>query len=379
MAFRTISEPLAGRVAEAVPAERLARAARGRHRHWGRDDALPTVRDPPNGYLAILFRPAITYRMFRPLLLVFLVLPLSAAAQDWAAYEPLLDVKYDDQQDLADQLTAGRTDERDKAAAIFYWITHNIRYDVRLKDEIVAEKKQAPKTYRRAELEELLEERVRYTLKRRRGVCENYARLYQRLCQLAGLECELVAGHARGNYARAGTLGIGHAWNAVRIDGAWQLVDCTWGAGSVSANQKFVPVFRPAYFAPPPLGLSYTHFPNDPAWQLRDEPVTKEAFLRRPHVGPALVRAGGHDFNYDAFDLRTPRRTPLQITFRTLRPVEGQVYCANFTTGKQVDCTVNYAGEEYVVDVPGAAVNNGLFGLVTADSEILLTYRLRTQ
>ena len=50
------------------------------------------------------------------------------------------------------------------------------------------------------------------------GVCESYAKAYQYLCRINGLDCMVVTGFNREN----------HAWNLVRIDGKWYGVDCTF-------------------------------------------------------------------------------------------------------------------------------------------------------
>lgn len=57
------------------------------------------------------------------------------------------------------------------------------------------------------------------TLKEKRGVCEDYTRLFHSMCNVAGIPCVDVIG---------ATNGEGHAWNEVYIDGKWQYVDCTW-------------------------------------------------------------------------------------------------------------------------------------------------------
>ena len=47
------------------------------------------------------------------------------------------------------------------------------------------------------------------------AVCNGYTLAYQKLCQAAGLECQVVRG-------------VNHAWNVVKIDGQWYHVDTTW-------------------------------------------------------------------------------------------------------------------------------------------------------
>ena len=56
-------------------------------------------------------------------------------------------------------------------------------------------------------------------LVRKKGVCESYARAFQYLCYRAGIQCLLVTGNS---------MGVGHMWNVVKIDGEWYHMDVTW-------------------------------------------------------------------------------------------------------------------------------------------------------
>ena len=57
------------------------------------------------------------------------------------------------------------------------------------------------------------------------GVCEAYAKTYQYLCQLNGLECIVVTGYN----------GENHAWNMVKLNGSWYGVDCTFDETNTDA------------------------------------------------------------------------------------------------------------------------------------------------
>lgn len=59
-----------------------------------------------------------------------------------------------------------------------------------------------------------------------RGVCENFADLYQTLCQAVGIDCAVIVGVAGG---------IGHDWNVLSIDGKEYFVDPTWNDKSDNA------------------------------------------------------------------------------------------------------------------------------------------------
>ncbi len=51
------------------------------------------------------------------------------------------------------------------------------------------------------------------------GVCASYSAAFKLLCDEAGLDCIVVTGYLEGTYS--------HAWNKVKIDGEWQIIDVT--------------------------------------------------------------------------------------------------------------------------------------------------------
>jgi hypothetical protein len=117
-------------------------------------------------------------------------------------------------------------------------------------------------------------------------VCGGYSDLFTALARAAGLEAESITGYGKGHAYEVGEPIAGpanHAWNAVKIDGEWRLVDCTWGAGTVE-DDSYVKRFNPFYFLTPPLAFSWLHFPVDPRWQLRDPPLSLAEFEALPLV-----------------------------------------------------------------------------------------------
>lgn len=114
----------------------------------------------------------------------------------------------------------------------------------------------------------------------RKAVCAGYARLVKAIADAADLHVVVVVGKTR-------TSGdLGHAWNAAEIDGTWYLLDATWDAGSV--DERFTKSFRTVYFMTPPNVFLNDHYPDDPKWQLREEPLSLGDFLRRPNLEPSF-------------------------------------------------------------------------------------------
>lgn len=60
------------------------------------------------------------------------------------------------------------------------------------------------------------------------GVCASYAGAYKLLAEEAGLECIVVTGYLEGN--------LPHAWNKVKVDGKWQIVDTTNNDNEILTN-----------------------------------------------------------------------------------------------------------------------------------------------
>ena len=165
---------------------------------------------------------------------------------------------------LAAYLTKPAKNDREKARAIFRWIAGNIDYNMEafFKGGGGA-----------AGAEEVL--------KSGKSVCYGYSDLFLSLAREAGLEAARISGYGKGYGYQPGKDFSGsynHAWNGVKINGSWYLIDSTWGAGYVSRERKYVREFDDHFFMTPPSQFIYDHFPEEDRWQLLDEPVSKLKF-----------------------------------------------------------------------------------------------------
>lgn len=172
--------------------------------------------------------------------------------------------------------------DAEKARAIYRWITDRISYDTQafFSGEIAAVES-------------------RDILRRRRAVCSGYVVLFRDIAEYMGLQTEIITGHSKGYGFDARTitaLADNHAWIAAKIEGDWQLIDPTWGAGFIpSDSREFVRNFTEYYFLADPEVLKYTHFPSDKRWQLLEQPLSEEEYLNLPMIHP-LFFGWGLDF-----------------------------------------------------------------------------------
>jgi len=157
-------------------------------------------------------------------------------------------------------LTRNLTSPTDKARVIYYWIAHSIRYDVT--------KMYSNQTY--TDPQELVDEALKF----RKGICSNYAALFQACCRSAGVQSYIIEGYTRQNNK---AVLIGHAWNAVRINNRFYEVDATWASGSLKGN-RYIPQFKDEFFMIPPVEFIRTHMPFDPIWQFSTNPITPKEF-----------------------------------------------------------------------------------------------------
>ncbi|MCC7467282.1 MAG: hypothetical protein IT261_13470 [Saprospiraceae bacterium] len=189
--------------------------------------------------------------------------------------------------------------DHEKARAIFTWIAEHIRYH--MVSDPPAKSKKA-----------YYDLRVKQVFRRGKGVCMDYALLYQRMAQAVGLNCAFIGGHSK-TFAHEWE---SHAWNAVFIEGKWELLDVTWGAGSRDEQGKFVQEFKPGFFLTEPRIFLLNHFPDSSQWQLVQEPITSEEFKKLSHFSYGNLEHGIQDATLQ----KAPKAGYLTLSLKILRP-----------------------------------------------------------
>lgn len=189
-----------------------------------------------------------------------------------AAQLPVSLSKAQTSSEIAEYINAHYRSDDEKIMAIYSWLINNIKYDNDSLHYVI--------------LDEDNEERVTYALRRRKGVCENFAAIFNDLCTKCGIPSFAIAGFTKQGSSIEKQ---GHVWNAAFADNEWNLYDPTWDAaweGSYNATYK--------YFKVSPSVFIQTHLPFDPLFEFLNYPINYKEFA----AGAEISEKRNNYFNY---------------------------------------------------------------------------------
>ena len=148
---------------------------------------------------------------------------------------------------IAGYISSNYKTDKEKIQAAYGWVTANIRYD---KDSMYNINWGPDATIK-----------VSAALRRKKGVCENFAAVFTDILIKCNIQSYVVNGYT--TYSKTG-----HSWSAVKLNSQWLLCDPTWDIG----------VGNTRYFLIPPAEFIDTHMAFDPLWQLIPYPLTQKQF-----------------------------------------------------------------------------------------------------
>jgi hypothetical protein len=135
------------------------------------------------------------------------------------------------------------------------------------------------------------------SIKKRTGLCDEYANIVAEFCKLNGITCLRIEGYVK--YAGFKSTDVlddaNHAWNAVYIDSSWLVCDLFWSTCELvnkGDGSSFLKKINTAYHLVQPAQFTATHLPLDPVFQFNDYPIGMQSFY-------ASNRSAGTDYiNY---------------------------------------------------------------------------------
>ncbi|MEZ4874286.1 MAG: transglutaminase domain-containing protein [Flavobacteriaceae bacterium] len=227
-------------------------------------------------------------------------------------------------EDLSRFITRDFSSEEDKVRAIYSWLITNVSYHP-------SEYKMFNYSFKNFRERNQKEEKTRSkiidrTLQTGWAVCEGYAFVFEKLCQLQGIENYLIQGDTKSHFNDIGRpFKKNHLWNAAKIDGQWYLFDATWGAGKF--NGEFVK--EPSYFfyKTPPEQLIKSHYPEMAEDTFLTTPIMFSAFNNQPLILSSnllpeaiLSPKGGtidshSSMNEIYFEIKTPAPKTIQYAY----------------------------------------------------------------
>jgi transglutaminase/protease-like cytokinesis protein 3 len=194
-------------------------------------------------------------------------------------------IKISDLNDIVEQKISNK---EEIAKFFYYWISLNIEYD-----HETADKKESETTQ-----EEIIDsENPLIAFNNRKAVCIGYSNLYKLFLDNFDIDCEIITGYAK--TLKNLTLEIEldgefrHAWNLIKLDNTWLLVDTTWA-------KLFEENISDYYFKTNPENFILGHYPENEKWQLTDKVVSVDEFNKLPYV---------HSFYFDTGFGELPKLT----------------------------------------------------------------------
>lgn len=158
-------------------------------------------------------------------------------------------------------INANFNTENEKIRAIYFYTASSISYDMASLS--------APANSLTSN------ERIEKTMQTHKGVCTDYALVFNELARLVNIQSVIIHGYTKQN----GKIDVlSHAWCAAKINQKWRFFDPTWGAGYI-LNNRFTKKFNNRFYNIQPSQMVQSHIPYDYLWQMLPNPISHQEFM----------------------------------------------------------------------------------------------------
>ena len=188
-------------------------------------------------------------------------------------------------------------DEAESAYLVYKWLSQNIAYDCYALNHGTVDHTE------------------KGTYNKGKGVCAGYSYIFATLCKAMGLEAYYVSGYSKGASFVPGVIPkqSDHAWNSVKIDYSYYLVDSTWGSGSCEGD-SYTRVFNEFFFCTDPEAFIRSHLPSENKWQLVTPTISLQTFVYALKLGSAFYENGLTSISPDTWSINSSSNFKVILT-----------------------------------------------------------------
>ena len=187
---------------------------------------------------------------------------------------------------LSDKIENDFNTDEEKVRALFIWLVENIKYYTDKKSWVGTSLEYYFSEYQEKRDSKRKEKtRILNALKNRRANCYGYSLIFKEVCDLLNIESHIILGYAKGNLLDIGKNSLikNHAWNSVKINNQWQLIDISWAIGYYVIEKK---ANNGHYYFKNPTEFINQHLPVHAKWQLTPHKISKKDFISTPILYP---------------------------------------------------------------------------------------------
>lgn len=291
------------------------------------------------------------------LLLIFLCFAHFCTAQDFHKVDSIVKLypsKFKSIESFAKKIDSDFKTDIEKTRAAYYWIANHISYDF----EMFQKKQSAYKGIKydnESEYEEKqLKQEIKYAeqcLKKKKAVCEGYSQLLKFTLNELDITCEVISGSSKLSYREIGRVknSSNHAWNAVKIENKWQLIDATWSTGNpINSPQTFN--FNDTYFFTNPEAFILDHFPENEKWQLIDKPIDRVTFFHLPIISHTFIDSDIKLNENTNGLIKVKEKDTIQLKFKHVN--KDKFYSYAFKGKSSTRFLFEKIGNEFIVNIP---------------------------
>ena len=155
-----------------------------------------------------------------------------------------------------------------------------------------------------------------------KGLYSGISLLFKEMCKNLGLDAESIIGYGKPDvYYDELSFSSNHAWNVVKIEKSYYLVDVIWGAGSCSKDNKdiYVKSFNDYYFCPRPEAFIRRHLPEENKWQLLPNIITSEQFRDMAYLEEQFFTNGFLSISPDNNNIDINGKAKVELSYEEMK------------------------------------------------------------